>query len=177
MSEMKMIKLFCLSIDRLNEYVAKASALLILILLSTIGYEVIARYVFNSPTIWSYEVTYFLSSFLIVMGMGYTLKKKGHVGVDIVLNAFSLKARAAFSIVFSLLFFFPMLFLIIKMMIPNVLFSFASNEKSWVGSWLPIIWPFKSWILAGLVLLFLQGIVELIRDIATLWSGREYFES
>ncbi len=174
---MKMIKLFCLSIDKLNECIAKASAWLILILLSAIGYEVVARYVFNSPTIWSYEVTYFLSSFLIVMGMGYTLKRKGHVGVDILVNVFPMRARAALSIIFSLIFFFPMLFLIIKMMIPNVLFSFTSNEKSWVGSWLPIIWPFKSWILAGLVLLFLQGIVELIRDIAKLWSGRESFES
>lgn len=161
----------CRFIDRFNEAVCRASSWLILVLLLTIGYEVAARYVFNRPTIWSYEVTYFLSSFLIVMGMGYTLRIKGHVAIDILADRMSPRGRAILSAVFSLLFFFPMWFLIIKIMVPNVLSSFASNEKSWVGSWLPVIWPFKAWILAGLVMLFLQGAVELARDVAAIRKG------
>lgn len=170
---MKFIKGFCRFVDKFNEIIAKSASWLIILLLITIGYEVVARYVFNSPTIWSYEMTYFISSLLVMMGMAYTLKIKGHVGIDILIDKFPVKVKAILFVIFSLLFFFPMWLLILKVMIPNVISSFTSNEKSWVGSWLPIIWPFKAWIMMGLAMLFLQGVVEFIRNIAIIRTGGE----
>lgn len=172
---MKLIKGFCRFVDKFNEMMAKLASWLIILLLGTIGYEVVARYVFNKPTIWSYEMTYFISSLLVMMGMAYTLKIKGHVGIDILINKLPVRVQASLFVFFSILFFFPMWFLILKIMIPNVVASFISNEKSWVGSWLPIIWPFKAWTLMGLLMLFFQGIVEFIRNIAIIRTGGEEF--
>lgn len=171
--KLKPVRSFCLIVDKINEIIAKSAAWLIIPLIITIGYEVVARYIFNSPTIWSYEMTYFISSLLIMMSMAYTFKIKGHVGIDILINKFPVRVQAFLFVLFSLVFFFPMWFLILKVMIPNVIFAFNSNEKSWVGSWLPVIWPFKAWIVTGLVMLFLQGVVEVIRNIEIIRTGRE----
>ncbi|WLD93823.1 TRAP transporter small permease subunit [Alkalihalobacillus sp. AL-G] len=161
----------CAGIDWFNEKAAKVSAWAIVVLILTIVYEVISRYMFNSPTIWSYEMSYFLSSFLIMMAMAYTLQTKNHVNIDIIYNKLSRKMQLILSIIFTLLFFFPMWFLIVKQMIPNTIKSFTIGERSSYGSWLPLIWPFKAWILLGLIMLLLQGFIEFLRDIIRLFKG------
>lgn len=160
-------------VNKFHEYVAKVSSWLILVLVFTMTYEVIARYGFNSPTIWSYDLSYFLSSMFIMFGLAYTLSIKGHVNIDIFYGRFSPRVKAACDIIFALFLFFPMWILIIKAMIPHVQFSFNMNEKSSFGSWLPIIWPYKIWILVGLIMLLIQGIVEFLRDIIWLVKGGE----
>lgn len=52
-------------------------------------------------------MSYFLSSFLIIMAMAYTLQTKNHVNIDIFYNKFSRKTQLILSIIFTLVFFFP----------------------------------------------------------------------
>lgn len=160
-------------IDKFHEFVAKMTAWLIIVLIFTMTFEVGSRYLFSNPTIWSYDLSYFLSSLFLMFGMAYTLSVKGHVNIDIFYARFTPRVKAGFDIAFALLLFFPLWFLIIKLMIPHFQFSFNMNEKSSFGSWFPIIWPFKLWILLGLIMLLVQGIVEFLRDVLWLIKGGE----
>lgn len=168
---MKQFELIGKMIDRLSEIVAKAASWSIVVLVCTMTYEVIARYVAGKPTVWSYEMTYFLSSFMVIMAMAYTMKTRGHVCIDIIINRFSPRSRSVLYVVFALIFFFPMWILIIMDMIPHVIFSYNNDERSWVGSWLPPIWPFKLWILMGTILMLIQGVVEFGRDVICAVKG------
>ncbi|MEG9295921.1 TRAP transporter small permease subunit [Mangrovibacillus sp. Mu-81] len=170
---MEYFKKICGGIESFNEKVAKISAWAVIVLILVITYEVVSRYVFNHSNGWSYEVSYFLSSFLIMMAMAYTLQIKSHVNIDIFYNKFSKKTQLILSIIFTLVFFFPMWFLLIKVMMPNVLHSFETGERSSYGSWLPLIWPFKAWILAGVILLVVQGILDFLNDIIRLVKGED----
>ncbi|WP_209125669.1 TRAP transporter small permease subunit [Alkalihalobacillus sp. BA299] len=170
---MENFKKICAGIELLNEKVAKFSAWTILILILVVTYEVISRYVFNQPTKWSYEMSYFISSFFIIMAMALTLKTKNHVNIDIFYNKFSRRKKLLLSIFFNLVFFFPFWFLLLYTMIPNILNSFQTGERSSYGSWLPLIWPFKTWIFIGLTLLFIQGVLEFLKDIVRLIKGDE----
>lgn len=158
-------------IERFNKKVSQISSWSLILLIFIMAYEVIARYIFNSPTRWSYEMSYFLSSFFIMMSMAYTLQTKNHVSIDIIYNKFSERNKIILSLIFTIVFFFPMWTLISYYMVPQVIHSFQTSEKSSYGSWLPVIWPFKAWILFGLLMLLLQGLVEFIRDLHRLFSG------
>lgn len=170
---MENFKKICAGIESFNEKVAKLSAWAIIILILVITYEVISRYAFNRPTIWSYELSYFLSSFLIIMAMAFTLKTKNHVNIDIFYNKFSRNTQLILSIVFTLVFFFPFWLLLLGTMIPNILESYHTGERSSYGSWLPLIWPFKAWILLGIILFVIQGVLEFLKDLIRLAKGDE----
>lgn len=168
---MKVVTTVIKTIDRINEFVTKYVQWLVLVLVFTLVYEVIMRYIFRSPTLWSFDVSYMSASIFIMLGMGYTLQQQGHVNIDIIVEKFSRRTQAVFNIIFMLLLFFPLWFSIMDVFIPHLIRSWAIGERASVGTWLPPIYPFKTWLLAGMVLLFLQGISEFLKEILVL-SGR-----
>ncbi|MBO8173219.1 MAG: TRAP transporter small permease subunit [Bacillaceae bacterium] len=158
-------------IDRINEKIASLFSWMILITVFALCYEVIMRYIFNAPTLWSYDITYMVTSLFIVMGLAYNLKIGGHVSVDIIFNRFSIRTQALINIIFYLLLFFPTWVLIVKIMIPHVMQSWAWKETASTGTWMPPIYPFKTWILIGIVIFILQGLAQFLRSIQTLITG------
>jgi len=161
------------AVDRINEFLAKLFSWAMYLLVFTMVYEVISRYGFGRPTIWSYDVSYFLSSLVVMIGLAYTLSIKGHVRIDIFYHKFSSRMKALADVIFTLAFFFPLLYLLMSAMIPHVMFSWAQGERSWIGTWLPIIYPFKTWVMVGFGLLLIQGTVEFLRDLYVLITGGE----
>ena len=55
--------------------------------------NVIARYLFNANILWALELTTFLFAWLVLMGASYAVKKHIHIGVDVVINMVSQRAR------------------------------------------------------------------------------------
>ncbi len=170
---MQIVKRLFAAVDKANEFLAKMFSWAMFLLVLTMTYEVIARYAFDSPTLWSYDVSYFLSSLVIMLGMAYTLRIGGHVRIDIFYNRFSPRMKALSDVVFALLLFFPLMILLTSALVPHVRFSWAQEERSWVGTWLPIIYPYKTWVTAGVVLLLVQGTVEFLRNLYVAVTGGE----
>lgn len=168
---MNVLKSVLNNIDKFNEIVAKFFAWAMLLLTLTMTYEVISRYGFNKPTIWSYDVSYMLGSMVLIFGMAYTLRIGGHVTIDLIYNRFSRRVQLIMYIIFTIVLFFPLWALMVKVMIPHTLFSWAKQESSWVGTWQPIVYPFKTWVTVGTIMLVLQGTAEFIRDIVELIGG------
>ncbi len=152
-------------IDRLNEILAKIFCWCIIIVVLTLCYEVFMRYMLNKPTMWSFDVTYMLNSLFVVMGIGYTLQKKGHVSVDIFFERFSHRARAIINIILYLALFFFAWVLITRTMFDHVVKSWEQHELALIGTLMPPIYPFKTWVFLGLVLFILQGLSEFLKNI------------
>ncbi|WP_166415491.1 TRAP transporter small permease [Cochlodiniinecator piscidefendens] len=55
--------------------------------------NVIARKVFFSNILWGLELTVFLFGWLVLLGASYAVKKGAHLGVDVLINAVSARAR------------------------------------------------------------------------------------
>ena len=169
---MAVLKLLMRVINKFNEIVAKAFAFLIFVLILTLTYEVIARYGFGRPTQWSFDVTYFISSLVLVLGLAYTWQIGGHVSVDLITVKLPRRVTAALKVVFILSLFFLCWFNIFRVMIPHLQSSWALKERSMTG-FMPPIYPYKTWIFAGVVMLVLQGIVEMIKELHVLITGDE----
>lgn len=169
---MTALKMLMTVINVINEKIAKAFSFLIFLLVLTLTYEVVARYGFNKPTQWSFDATYFISSLILVLGLAYTWQIGGHVSVDLITTKLPRRVNAALKVFFILTLFFLCWLNIFRVMIPHLQSSWMLKERSMTG-FMPPIYPYKTWIFAGIGLLVLQGIVELIKETYALITGRE----
>lgn len=163
-------------IEKMNYYITRAFSYLTFILILTLTYEVCVRYGFGSPTQWSFDVTYFTSSLFLALGLAYTWAIGGHVSVDLITAKLPKRVSAAIFVVFMLALFFTAWGNIINVMIPHVAYAWKIKEASTIGS-LPPIYPFKTWILVGVILLFVQGIAELLKQLHIVITGKEMFQA
>ncbi|MBF0468753.1 MAG: TRAP transporter small permease subunit [Desulfamplus sp.] len=140
---------------------------LIPILVIITGFEVFARYVLSSPTVWGLEFTTFLFGIHFVMGFSYTEYFGGHVNVDIVSSRMSPKAQAILWIAATVLFTLPVTALLIYGAIVYGYESVSIWERN-STAWTPYIWPVKLFIPAGFILLFMQLLSNVIKKINSL---------
>ncbi|NWF54367.1 MAG: TRAP transporter small permease subunit [Syntrophaceae bacterium] len=168
-----MIQAMLQRIDRLSEWAAKGITLAVFAMVVTIAYDVILRYVFRAPTVWQYDTSYMLGGSVIILGSAYVHLKRRHVRVDLIYNRFPPRVRLILDVVFTLLFFFPLLTGLIIVSAGYAIHSYQVKEFSEVGFWRPLMWPFRSVIPVGLALLWLQGLANFIRDMQRLVKGTE----
>ena len=74
-----MFKKFVHIVDRISEISGKAFSFIVLPVVLLEAVEVVLRYVFNSPTDWTWELAALLAGGMFVMGAGWVLKEDRHV--------------------------------------------------------------------------------------------------
>ena len=158
-------------IDLANEKLAGIGCYVLLIAMILVPYEVVMRYIFNSPTSWSMEMTQFMFCTMVALGGGWNLLTGSHVNVDIVYNRFGIRTRAIISILTSLLL-FTFLFFVFRQNLLAALQSLAWRETSASG-WNPPLYPIKFIIPLGVLLLLLQSIAMFVRYIIQAVTGVE----
>lgn len=160
------------TIDTVNEKISKAVSFLVFALVLTLSYEVFSRYVLGNPTQWSFDLTYFLSSMFLMLSMAYTWKCGEHVGVDLISSRLPKRITALLNIIFILGLFFLAWSNIARVMYVDVLRSWALQERSTIG-FMPIVYPYKTWIFMGVTMLVLQGVSQLIKEFFVLFKKGE----
>ena len=95
-------------IDAINERAGAISSWLLLVLITVILYEVIARYVFNKPTTWGFGTLRMISGAIVVLGWAYAQRYKSHIRVDILYTRFSLRKKAFVDVIGTSLLFLPL---------------------------------------------------------------------
>ncbi|MCU7843937.1 MAG: TRAP transporter small permease subunit [Candidatus Thiodiazotropha sp. (ex Monitilora ramsayi)] len=126
-------------------------------------YEVIARYVFNSPTNWAHESMFLMFGMQYLIAGGFVLREGAHVRVDVIYNKFSTRTKAVVDI-FTSLFFFIFMFTLLVTGWTFFHDSYEVNEVS-ISEWGIHYWPIKLALSLGALLLLIQGIAQLIKDI------------
>ncbi|MDW7651824.1 MAG: TRAP transporter small permease subunit [Bacillota bacterium] len=159
-------------IDTVNEKISQLSSFLIYGLILTLSYEVFARYVLGSPTQWSFDTTYFISSLFIMLSMAYTWKCCEHVGVDLISSRLPKRVTAFLNVIFILGLFYLAWGNIARVMYVDVVRSWAMKERSTIG-FMPPIYPYKTWIFAGVIMMLIQGASQIIKEFLVLLKGGE----
>jgi TRAP-type C4-dicarboxylate transport system permease small subunit len=60
--------------------------------------DVIARYVFNSPTMWADEMASYLLIAIVFLGLAQNLRTDGHIRIDVVTNLVTPSVRLALEV-------------------------------------------------------------------------------
>lgn len=158
------------TIDTVQDWFGFIVSMLIFPMVLVVLYEVMMRYAFGRPTSWGFETTTFIYGLHYMLGLGYTLLYNGHVKVDVFVTMMSKKKQHLVSFITTLLFFIPV-FLLLS--IGTIKFAWASIlnlEHSWT-SWGPPIYPFKSLMALGFIMLFIQGLSSILKDVRGLRSN------
>lgn len=156
------------AIEGLTEGIGGLAALVIIPLVLATCYEVFARYVFGAPTIWAFELGYILTGIHFLLGGAITLKRQGHVRIDLIYDQLSVKKRATIDLVLYVTLVLPALSLIFLRLADYATAAYLSGETSGQSAWNPPIWPFRAIIAASFLLLTLQVVAEIIKCVQTL---------
>ena len=152
------------AIDATNEWVGNFIAFWSIIAVFVYYYEVVARYVFNSPTNWAHEGMFLMFGMQYLVAGSYAMLTESHVRVDIFYASFSDRGKAITNLLTSVFFFIFAGTLIWTGWI-FAMDSVRQNEVSFT-EWGIQYWPVKLVIVLGGVLLFLQGLSKISKDIA-----------
>lgn len=154
-------------INRLNTWTGRMTAYLAIPLIAVVAFEVMMRYLFNAPTKWAFEATTFIYGVHFVLGFAYTHMHDGHVAIDIFETKLPKKPRTILRIIVNCILFIPTVGLLATWSIIYATTSWQNWERA-STSWAPPIYPFKTFMAIGFVLIFLQGISKLIHDFRSL---------
>ena len=160
-------------IDTFTDITGTIVSWLALPLVGAVAFEVVSRYAFNAPTIWSFDLTYMLYGALFMLGSAYALHKGAHIRTDFFWDNFSPRTRGLIDSISYVVFFFPS-FLILGLISYNeALYSFQINETSDQTPWRPILWPFKYVVPLACLLLMIQGFSEFLKSFYMARTGIE----
>lgn len=154
---------FCDAVDRLNSRIGAAMALTILVVTAVIVYEIFSRSLMGQATTWANETTIYLSACAYVLSGGYALAHRRHVRIDLIYDRLSAKTRARLDL-FTFVFF--CLYVGALLWVGSTLAWTSFTQSEGTGTpWNPPIWPVKFAIPLAALLLLLQGVANLLRDL------------
>ena len=153
-------------IDTLNGWIGEFVCYWSIIAVFVYYYEVLARYIFNSPTNWAHEGMFLMFGMQYVISGGFASREDAHVRVDVLYLYLPTRGKAVVDIITSIFFF---------------LFTGALLWTGWIfmvdaitvwevsfTEWAIQYWPVKSTLAVGALLIVLQGIAKLVKDVLIL---------
>ena len=151
-------------IERITTNIGIIAALTLVPLILTTTYEVLARYLFDAPTIWAYEVGYMLTGTHFLLGMAYTLQQGQFIRIDIFSQDMSEKTRAfidlcAYSVIL------PLMMWLTYGLTSYLISGFIKNERSGQSAMNMVVWPFRVVFLIAFTLLALQVYAEFMKSL------------
>src|SRR5256714_7082713 len=151
-------------IDKFTDTTGVWIAWLNLPLVLVVAWEVLARYAFNAPTIWSFDVTYMLYGTIFMLGAAYALHKGAHIRTDFFYEKWSARTKGMVDSISYIVFFFPSIIMLLAASASEAWYAYTIKEMSEQTPWRPILWPYKSVVPLTCVLLLIQGVSELIKS-------------
>ena len=150
-------------IDKINGYTGEFVCYWSIIAVFVYYYEVLARYVFNSPTNWAHESMFLMFGMQYMLAAGFALREDSHVRVDVIYLHLPDRVKAFIDMITSILFF------IFAVALLWTGWTFAADSiRVWEVSfteWAIQYWPVKVTLVIGPLLLFLQGFARLIKEV------------
>lgn len=159
-------------IDSVSEWSGKLISVFAFLLTFFLLYDVLARFVFNAPTIWCHELAlHFFGAYSVLAG-AYVLRYDGHVKIDIIYSLFSRRGRAIIDC-FTYPFFFMFIGLLFWYGLQIGMRSFELKQTVSPSPFASPLWPVKLSVPLAAFLMFLQGLAQYIRTLTLAFTGKE----
>lgn len=151
--------------NRFSDLTGTFSAILLLLLVANVFYDVIMRYLLNDVSIGMQELEWHLYSMIFLFGVAYTLRADGHVRVDFIYERLSEKRRALIDIVGTVIFLWPFCFLVAGYGIGFAYEAYDLNEMSGDPGGLPFRWLIKGMISLSFVCVMISSLGFMLRSV------------
>ena len=159
-------------VDEFTERSGRALAWVCLLLAITTGLIVALRYGLGLGSVALQESITYMHSLLFMLGAAFTLRRDGHVRVDIFYRRFSPRQQAWVNAVGAILFLLPFCFFLLAISADFVQEAWRIREGSPDPGGIHAVFLLKSLIPLMALSLLLQGLAELARNTLTLIDAK-----
>lgn len=160
------------TIDQFNTRLGKLIAWLIFVAVAVSTVNALIRKIFDTSSNSWLELQWVLFGFVFLLCSPWTLLSNEHIRIDVISSKLPKRARDWIDIVGHVVFLLPFALVMVLTAGPFAVRSILGNEQSGNAGGLPQ-WPAKTLILIGFIVLFVQGISELIKRIAIMRGDLE----
>ncbi|XCN72576.1 MAG: TRAP transporter small permease subunit [Candidatus Electrothrix aestuarii] len=152
-------------IEQLVHIVEGILAILLLLMVLNVSFDVIMRYFFHNSSVAMQELEWHLFAIILLLGISASLKEEAHVRVDFLYERFSERAKAIINIFGTLVFLLPLALLITMGSYTFVHDSWVTKEISENPGGLPYRWLIKGMIPLSFTFLMLTALGYILRNI------------
>ena len=126
-------------------------------------FEVVARYIFNAPTIWVHQASFLMFGMQYLLAGGFALLHGDHVRVDVLYVKLPRRGQAGADVFTSIFFFICALALLGSSwrFFMDAVGMFEVTEETWRVQ----LYPVKGTMVLGAALLVLAGLSKLLKDL------------
>ena len=156
------------AVDSVSRFFGAIAAVLVIVLVVLMLYDVLLRYAFHAPTIWGNDLNTWLMGASFVLSIAYAMSTDSHVRVDLLYTARNRHHIRIFDLVGLGLIVLPTVAFLTWGLVDHFWSAYRTGERSGTGGWNPITWPFKFVLLVGFAIFTLQIVAEIIKRAASL---------
>ena len=127
--------------------------------------NILLRYIFNINFIFLQELVMYLHAFIFLFGVSICLRDDSHVRIDVVTNKLRKKNKIIIDLIGYIILVIPFCFFVIYESTTMISQSWSMLEGSSEPGGLPIVYILKSSIYIFSLLLLIQTIGKISRDI------------
>jgi len=152
-------------IDTLITACGRSIAWLVLLMVLISFSVAVLRYLFDIGWIALQESVTYLHALVFMLGIPYTLNRDRHVRVDIFNRRFNARTRAWVDLLGTLVLLLPVFVTLFWLSLNYVMASWSVLESSPEAGGLPLVFLLKSLLLLMPLLMILQGLAWLLRNL------------
>lgn len=149
-------------VDAVNYRIGRIMMYFIFVMIGILLWSSISK-TFFLPSLWTLEVAQFAMVAYYIMGGPYSIQLGSNVRMDLFYSSWTPKTRAWVDSI-TVLFLIFYLGVLIWGGLESAGYAIEYGERSY-SAWRPYMWPIKVILCTGLVLMLLQAIAELIKDL------------
>ncbi len=153
------------TINLLVSAVGLLTAVLLLLMVLNVSWDVMMRYLFHNSSVGMQEMEWHLFSVVILFGISVALRDEGHVRVDFLYEKFSPRKKALVNILGTVFFLLPLTLLIFFGSFEFVQDAYVSHEISEDPGGLPYRWIIKGMIPLSFGFLLLSAAGYILQNI------------
>ncbi|WP_435312225.1 TRAP transporter small permease subunit [Primorskyibacter sedentarius] len=153
-------------VDGMNHAIGRVTMYGIFALMGVLLWSSISK-TFFTPSLWTLEMAQFMMVGYYMLGGPYSIQMGSNVRMDLLYGEWSTRRKAA---VDSITVCFLIFYLVILLWggIDSTAYSFKYGGERSPTAWRPYLWPIKIVMCVGIVLMLLQALSELCKDILRL---------
>jgi TRAP-type mannitol/chloroaromatic compound transport system permease small subunit len=177
---------FVRTVERLNYRVGRFAMYLLFVLMGILLWSSVSTAV-GTPSLWTLEMAQFVMVAYYILGGPYSMQMGSHVRMDLFYANWSPYRKAmldAFTVLALIFYLGVMVWGAVDSIVYSLGLKWSWVDVEWLPfdlprpqtgfmersptAWRPYLWPIKAILVLGFVLMLLQALAQLVRDIAVL---------
>jgi len=151
-------------VDFLSERFGRLAMYLVFVMIGTLLLDAVTRNIINIPLSWCVEMAQFTMAAYYIVGGAYSMQLGDHVRMDLIYDRCSEKGKARLDVATSGCLLFYLVCLLIGS-ISSTIYAIETGQRKF-SMWNPSMIPIKLIMVGGIILMLLQAVSMLFKDIA-----------